>query len=98
MSILLITATTDPVPASSDTEFQIEANGRPRVLSASNLQPGETVTLEYQGLDGQWGTAQISSGDVVLTSALKQVLVVGPGRYRVSKTLTDNPCAVGVSS
>lgn len=94
----LIAATAGAVSASADTEFRVHPN-RPVTLSASDLAGG-SVDVTYSGDSGaNFATAYNydTQEALQLTATKPQLYLRGPGRYRVSKSATTNPCSVNTS-
>lgn len=93
---LLIDNETAPVVGSEGTSFIKPANDFYLTLSAAGLQGAEEIVVEFENVDGSWEPATNNDGDVKLTAEKRQVLIIGTGRYRVSKGTTTSAVSVGV--
>lgn len=94
---ILIKPTTAAVSASDATAFRLTDGVV--CISADDLDGTEVVTIEYSGSEGvTWQTAQNVDGDITLTATKHQVVMRGPGDYRVAKQATVGACGVYVKA
>lgn len=92
---VLIEPTTQAVSSSKDTGFVLGQNRA--TLSADDLDGTEAVSVYYSSNGVKFTPAQNSEGNIKLTPTKHQVVLSGPGQYRVDKTVTTAPCGVFVS-
>lgn len=94
---VLIAAGTGAVSASNATQFEI-ANDHPGTISATVLAGSEEVDVTYSGDGGTtFQVADSAAGaPLVLTVAIRQLLITNPGIYRVAKDATVGSCAVNL--